>query len=415
MYYLKSIALLVAIYGRGVFAKESLAVAAASSTPASASASSQSQALAIAEQNENDEHAFANTEAKSGLRKAKFDEVILPSDQHHRNLQTNTYYFTFVGDGLCRDSVNNAYTLVYYRNIPDLATCADKCSSCPGQNQYGVDLLGFHYSSELNGAIINECYCFIDTNPSTTAALCAGASPIETVRAGTGPISQIATNQATTQCYKVADPPAPSSQPSIGPSTSVVPSSSSQPSSQTLATGCPEEYDSSTTYDASYKVSVSNGDGTSTIYTCRPFPESQLCNMYLYSPTNTLEACAGQRCWPRAWIKEPGTCEGTYTPTSTPTFDPASLGGCPAEYTTGTVYKAGDEISVTPAGEDYGKIYKCKDWPYTAFCNEYTNSPANPAKLCGGDVCWPRAWTYEGGCYGTISPTPSPTMRPQGR
>ncbi len=172
--------------------------------------------------------------------------------------------------------------------------------------------------------------------------------------------------------------------------------------------GCPEEYDSDAIYEANESISVRN-DGISIIYTCKPFPESQWCSHDTYSPVNTQQLCNGDACWPQAWNKV-GPCEGA----NTPTFDAAnvSLSGCPEKYETRYAYKyrEGDEVSVTPAGEDYGKMYKCKAWPMGQFCVKDIYSPANTKKQCNGEVCWPEAWTYEGSCYGTIPPTDAPTQ-----
>ena len=172
--------------------------------------------------------------------------------------------------------------------------------------------------------------------------------------------------------------------------------------------GCPEEYDSNAIYEANESVSVRDG-GISIIYTCKPFPESQWCSDDTYSPMNTEKLCNGEVCWPQAWNKV-GPCEGTFTPTGSPTFDPAnvSLSACPKEFETGTAYEEGDAISVTLAGEDYGKIYKCKAWPLGEFCVKDIYSPSNTQKQCNGEVCWPEAWTYEGSCSSTITPTFDP-------
>mmetsp|Transcript_23316 Transcript_23316/g.37962 ORF Transcript_23316/g.37962 Transcript_23316/m.37962 type:complete len:793 (+) Transcript_23316:154-2532(+) len=175
--------------------------------------------------------------------------------------------------------------------------------------------------------------------------------------------------------------------------------------------GCPEEYDSSATYEANEQVAVTRDDGVSIMYQCKPFPESQWCNDDTYSPLSTEKLCNGETCWSRAWNKL-GACDGTFSPTATPTFDPANLDGCPEEYDAGTDYEPGDKVSVTPAGEDYGKIYKCKGWPFTKYCMQEVYSPANTEKGCNGKVCWPEAWTYVGGCYGTIAPTLSPVFNP---
>jgi hypothetical protein len=109
--------------------------------------------------------------------------------------------------------------------------------------------------------------------------------------------------------------------------------------------------------------------------------------------------------WKDAWTYV-GGCTGTISPTSAPTFDPANVGGCPEEYEAGTEYKEGDKVSVTPAGETYGKVYKCKAWPQSEYCAQAGYSPADI------DSEWSTAWTYVGGCTGTISPTSTPTFDP---
>ncbi|KAL7491813.1 hypothetical protein ACHAWT_002323, partial [Skeletonema menzelii] len=93
------------------------------------------------------------------------------------------------------------------------------------------------------------------------------------------------------------------------------------PAFGTIQAGCPEEFDSGTAYYAGDSVSVTRDDGVSIMYTCKPWPASQWCSVGTYSPLSTVEACNGDVCWPEAWISN-GACTGTFTPTSTPTFDP---------------------------------------------------------------------------------------------
>ncbi len=176
-----------------------------------------------------------------------------------------------------------------------------------------------------------------------------------------------------------------------------------------MQNGCPEEIDSSTIYEEGDSVSVTRDDGISIIYTCKNWPGSQWCNVGTYSPLSTAIACNGDVCWPQAWIKQ-GACTGTFTPTATPTFDP-NVGGCPQEYDVGTDYVEGNQVSVS-VGDDYGKIYQCKGWPSSGYCGQDIYSPLNTQELCNGKVCWPQAWTYVGGCSGTITPTATPTFDP---
>eukprot|EP00985_Skeletonema_marinoi_P008947 scaffold4091_cov214-Skeletonema_marinoi.AAC.8 len=173
--------------------------------------------------------------------------------------------------------------------------------------------------------------------------------------------------------------------------------------------GCPEEYDSSTVYEADDIISIKREDGRSMVYTCKAFPASQFCNVEAYSPLNTDAACNGDICWPEAWTYV-GGCTGSYTPTATPTFDQSDIGGCPEEYDSSTNYGEGDKVSVTPEGEAFGKLYECKTWPASDYCKMEAYSPLNTDAACNGDVCWHQAWTYVGGCTGTNSPTATPTF-----
>jgi len=175
--------------------------------------------------------------------------------------------------------------------------------------------------------------------------------------------------------------------------------------------GCPEEFDSGTTYEANDKVTVTRADDSKVVYACKAFPASQWCNVATYSPLNTDKQCNGDVCWPQAWTRI-GGCLGSYSPTGTPTFDPANVEGCPEAYSSGTEYEAGDKVSAMAAGEDYGKIYECKAWPDSNYCGQEAFSPLNSARLCNDKVCWPTAWTYLGGCTGTITPTATPTFDP---
>eukprot|EP00985_Skeletonema_marinoi_P008812 scaffold4024_cov208-Skeletonema_marinoi.AAC.8 len=175
--------------------------------------------------------------------------------------------------------------------------------------------------------------------------------------------------------------------------------------------GCPEVYNGGAEYEEGDKVSVTAaGEDYGKIYECKAWPDSNYCGQEAFSPLNTARLCNDQVCWPVAWTYL-GGCTGTITPTATPTFDPANVGGCPDEFEEGTDYKEGDKMSIVADGEDYGKIYKCKGWPYTGHCKSEAFSPLNTAKACGGEVCWPVAWTYEGGCTGTITPTAAPTFK----
>ena len=75
-----------------------------------------------------------------------------------------------------------------------------------------------------------------------------------------------------------------------------------------------------------------------------------------------------------------GQTGSSYTATHAITISPASGGDAPA-YTEGTPYKDGDIVS------NNGKNYKCKPWPYTAWC-----AGAAWAYAPGKGTAWGDAW-----------------------
>ena len=109
-----------------------------------------------------------------------------------------------------------------------------------------------------------------------------------------------------------------------------------------------------------------SGEDYGKIYECKSWPNSGHCGKEAYSPANTEKGCNGEVCWPEAWTYI-GGCTGTISPTATPTFD-GNVGGCPEAYDESADYEAGDKMSITPAGEAYGKIYECKSWPNSGHC-----------------------------------------------
>ena len=106
-----------------------------------------------------------------------------------------------------------------------------------------------------------------------------------------------------------------------------------------------------------------------------------------------------------------GDCAGTYTPTSTPTFDPLSMisGGCPDEFnlSSSSKYKAGSKVSLTVSTTPLQKVvYQCREWPNSVYCNKITFAP--------GEEYDYLAWTRLGPCdCSTMVPTTSaPTQTP---
>jgi len=171
--------------------------------------------------------------------------------------------------------------------------------------------------------------------------------------------------------------------------------------------GCPEEYDSSTVYGPGDQVAVTRQDGVSVLYTCKAFPQSEFCNVEVYSPTNLAPACNGEPCWKSAWTK--GTaCTGSFAPTGAPAF--ATTQGCPEEYDAGTAYGPGDRVAIKGVGEDVGKIYQCKSWPEGGNCVKEAYKPGPGGAYYNDVALWTQAWSYVGGCAGSISPTGAPVF-----
>jgi hypothetical protein len=174
--------------------------------------------------------------------------------------------------------------------------------------------------------------------------------------------------------------------------------------------GCPEAYASGTTYEAGDQVSITRADGKQVIYQCNAFPFNQFCNDPAYEPgVNTGTLYEGKYLWQTAWTYVSG-CSGTLTPTTSPNFASVPTDGCPEAYVDGTDYVSGDKVSIPSgmgAAKDFDKIFKCNPWPSGLYCS---NPNYKPGTTYNGESLWKEAWTYEGGCTGTISPTTSPTF-----
>jgi len=114
-----------------------------------------------------------------------------------------------------------------------------------------------------------------------------------------------------------------------------------------------------------------------------------------------------------AWTKDSTACTGSAgtaskRPTNAPTSSPtaAIVGGCPGAWAAGgmTTYTENQQVSVTVTTTPLVQLaYKCKAWPYSGFCGQFS-----PLDAAGGSL----GWTYVGGCSGTITPTSSPTYDP---
>lgn len=156
--------------------------------------------------------------------------------------------------------------------------------------------------------------------------------------------------------------------------------------------GCPAAFTYSTKYDVGDKVSKGN-----IVFKCKGWPLSSYCSQAGYEPDLTSSSTN----WKMAWLVA-GYCMGTITPTVSPTA--TSVGGCPSEWTADANYNENDKVGVIVSSLPLIQlVYKCKAWPYSGHCGQY--SPIHPA---GGKL----GWEYIGGCDGTIAPTSSPTFDP---
>ena len=178
--------------------------------------------------------------------------------------------------------------------------------------------------------------------------------------------------------------------------------------------GCPAEFNDSSNYEEGDKVSV-NG----IVFQCQAWPNSLFCNQSGFEPD--LDSALEN--WKQAWLVL-GYCSGTLAPSTSiptystvtiaPTLSPsfpattdsptsANVGGCPIVWAAGgsMTYKENDEVSVIESsGTGRKAVYKCKAWPASAYCGQFS-----PIDLNGGKL----GWEYVGGCVGTITPTSSPT------
>ena len=150
--------------------------------------------------------------------------------------------------------------------------------------------------------------------------------------------------------------------------------------------GCPEAFSESAEYEADDKVSV---DGF--VYQCKSGSESGWCGTDGYEPN------VGQY-WKQAWNGPLGYCDGTISPTVSPSFDVLeSVGGCPdawKENTQDSKYEEEDRVAV---GE---LVFQCKAFPYSGYCGQAGYEPMNEENAHA--TAWKDAWTIVGkniGCH----------------
>lgn len=173
------------------------------------------------------------------------------------------------------------------------------------------------------------------------------------------------------------------------------------PTSSPTATsvgGCPAAWAAGTisTYaeNAQVSVTVTASPLVKHVYKCKAWPYSGFCGQF--SP---LDAAGGSLGWTYV-----GGCTGTIAPTTSPTYDPATvIAGCPNDYSASTTtYQAGNQVSLTVSASPLKKlVYQCKAWPNSGYCNQSTYAPGGTYSDMG--------WTLVGPCDGTLAPTAAPT------
>ena len=163
--------------------------------------------------------------------------------------------------------------------------------------------------------------------------------------------------------------------------------------------GCPGAFSSGAAYEKDDLVSVAmgsalTGEDYSMVYQCANNENHHFCGQIGFEPGTGLF-------WSSAWTAL-GSCTGTMSPTSSPSFDALpSLGGCPGAWTAGA-YEAGDRVASGPL------VFACKAYPNGAHCGQAGYEP-DPE---GASGAWEDAWSVVGHCSGTIAPTVSPSYDP---
>lgn len=141
-------------------------------------------------------------------------------------------------------------------------------------------------------------------------------------------------------------------------------------------------------------VTISTTPLLQLVYNCRAWPYSGHCNQF--SP---IHPTGGKLGWEYV-----GGCDGTITPTSSPTFDPLTvIAGCPDYYSPAlTTYHAGDRVTRTVSNTPLRQlVYQCNEFPKSLYCNVKAFAPGEQYDFMG--------WTLIGPCDGTLTPTTAPT------
>ena len=173
-----------------------------------------------------------------------------------------------------------------------------------------------------------------------------------------------------------------------------------------VGSGCPNGYNSATTYEAgdvvSLVVSGSPNDRV-VVYECKSWPSGAYCNAGPDYAPDSANVNYG-------WTLK-GYCDGTIAPTTSPTvYAPAAkcryYSGNQAiqinHWATGdlSTYVAGTRVRIE------NRIYKCKGWPYSLWCKMAAYKPE------GDSGVYDDAWTSAGDCNGVLAPTTSPSVSP---
>ena len=173
-----------------------------------------------------------------------------------------------------------------------------------------------------------------------------------------------------------------------------------------VGSGCPDDYNSATTYEAgdvvSLVVSGSPNDRV-VVYECKSWPSGAYCNAGPDYAPDSANVNYG-------WTLK-GYCDGTIAPTTSPTvYAPAAkcryYSGNQAiqinHWATGdlSTYVAGTRVRIE------NRIYKCKGWPYSLWCKMAAYKPE------GDSGVYDDAWTSAGDCNGVLAPTTSPSVSP---
>ena len=121
------------------------------------------------------------------------------------------------------------------------------------------------------------------------------------------------------------------------------------------------------------------------VYQCAAAPNNLFCGQNGYEPGT------GQY-WETVWTML-GSCTGTISPTSSPSYSSLTNGGgCPGAWEAG-VYEENDRVSKD------GLIFQCAAFPMSGFCGQAGYEPLAD----DGTEYWKDAWTVVGYCSGTIS------------